>query len=336
MQNKEINLKHVVLLSNKDETMRIDKYLSQIDNELLHSRSQIERLIEEQKVKVNNRLVLKKSREIKDGDIIELDINENPVIMALNCPEGENIPIDIVYEDEYLIVVDKPAGMTVHPAPGNYKSTLVNALIHYSQGNLSTCAESFRPGIVHRLDKDTSGLIIIAKNNKMHAKMAKIIQERKITKKYKTILVGSLADNVGTINLPIARSNRNRKKMIVCNEGKEAITKYKVIKNYEHFSYVDVELITGRTHQIRVHFASLNCPVLGDQTYNSLANTLSKIPLPMQKRFKAFNNKNINRQALHAYGLEFIHPATNKLIELYSPLPNDLLNILSYLDKDFT
>ncbi|HPY95705.1 MAG TPA: RluA family pseudouridine synthase [Candidatus Cloacimonadota bacterium] len=329
-------INHKVRLDDDILGMRIDKYLSKIDSDLLYSRAFVERLIDDEKITINGKINKKKSTEVLDGDILEIRIEESIVNQAINNPQAEDLPLNIVYEDECMMVIDKPVGMAVHPAPGNYTGTLVNALIHYASGELSNCVEPFRPGIVHRLDKDTSGLLLVAKTNKMHAQLANLIQNREIVKKYKAILVGKLPNENGVIELPIARSKQNRKKMTVSADGKLAITKYSLIKDYEYFSYVDIELITGRTHQIRVHFAHNNSPVLGDEVYNSLAITLSKVPQAMQKRLKAFLTNYLHRQALHAYQLEFIHPKTNAHLCFNSPLPIDMIQALDYLDKDFT
>ncbi len=329
-------IKHIALKQEAALPLRIDKYLLGIDSETLYSRAFVERLIETGNVKLNNKLVLKKSILVNENDVIEVIVEDNPVQDLITQPQGEDLPLRIVFEDEYLIVVDKPAGMTVHPAPGNYQGTLVNVLIHHAQGNLSACAESFRPGIVHRLDKDTSGLIIIAKTDKVHALLSGLIQKREITKRYKAVLVGNLHQQNGVIDMPIARSTRNRKKMTVCENGKNAITKYTVIRDYEYFSYVDVELITGRTHQIRVHFSAVNCPILGDNTYNTQTLTLSRVPVLYQRKLSFLLANHLKRQALHAYELSFIHPVTNEPVCFHSPLPEDLSYTIEWLDKNFT
>jgi len=329
-------IRHIVEQNVQELPLRIDKYLLTLNDEDLYSRTFIDRLIEKEKVKLNHKTVTKKSLMVNANDVIELLLEDTLDEDSMNQPKGEDIPLKIVFEDDYLIVVDKPAGMTVHPAPGNYQGTLVNALIHHAEGALSNCSESFRPGIVHRLDKDTSGLLIIAKTDKIHAQLSDLIQKREVKKKYKAILVGNLHKENGIIDMPIARSTRNRQKMTVSENGKNAITKYTLLKDYEYFSFVDIELVTGRTHQIRVHFSALNCPILGDTTYNTRTLTLSRVPVIYQKRVSALLTNHLNRQALHAYEISFIHPVTQCLVVFNSPLPDDISYTINWLDKNFT
>jgi 23S rRNA pseudouridine1911/1915/1917 synthase len=293
-------------------------------------------LIENDKIRVNEKIVNKKSYLIKENDLIIIQMEDEQQKAESSIPEAEDISLKIVYEDEYLAVIDKPSGMTVHPAPGNYQGTLVNALLFHFKEKLSSGSENSRPGIVHRLDKDTSGLLIIAKNDKVHAQLSKMLQNKEIHKKYKAIVVGILKEKSAQIALPIGRSTKDRKKMAITDKGKMSITNYQVEKEYEYFSLIDVELITGRTHQIRVHFAHLNCPILGDSTYNSTIQSLSRVPVNEQRRLQSFLKNNLKRQALHAYYLRFMHPVLKKEIELFSEYPDDLKETVLFMEKNFT
>jgi len=318
------------LIYKDDISIRIDKFLVQQDHPNLYSRSFIDKLIVNSFVEVNGKTV-KKSHLLKSGDeiVIELPEMKKPEITA------EDIPLDIVYEDSDLAIINKPAGITVHPAPGNEKGTIVNALMHHFQQNLSSGSATNRPGIVHRLDKETSGLLIVAKNDRIHSLMSQMFQERKVRKYYKAITVGIPGEEEGTIRTLISRSKSDRKKMAVSIEGKEAVTHYKIEKYYQVFSLVEVSLETGRTHQIRVHFSHINCPILGDQTYSSLKRTVNMIPYNYQKKVKYLLANHLKRQALHACRLEFTHPITGKEIKVESKLPNDMLYSLEWLDKFF-
>ena len=321
-----MNLKY-----NEKNNQRIDKYLVSLKLEELFSRSFIDKLINSKNIRVNN-LPIKKSHLLKSGDEIEITIPkvEDSEIIP------ENIPLAIVYDDKYLAIVNKPAGLTVHPAPGNASGTLVNALMFHFKENLSKGTDGLRPGIVHRLDKDTSGLLIVAKDNKTHSILSRMFQERMIKKYYKAIIVGIPGKPEGIIETYMDRSKSDRKKMSVSISGKKAITSYKIEQYFNFFSLVQIELKTGRTHQIRVHFSYINCPILGDNTYSNLKRTLNSIPHNFQKKVKYLLANHLKRQALHASKIHFNHPITNKEILIEIPLPDDMQYCLKWLNQYFS
>lgn len=294
-----------------EEKIRIDLYLTQ--KEICPSRSQIRNLITQSKIKVNNNPV-KPSYILKNGDVIDLFLTKNKELEV----EAEAIPLDIIYEDKYLAVINKPADMIVHPT-GNIRSgTLVNALLYHCQDSLSGIGGIIRPGIVHRLDKNTSGLMVTAKNDFAHLDLSKQIKEHQVTKKYLALVHGSLRDDSGIINAPIGRSMKNRKKMAVTIEGmsREAVTQFKVLKKFSDYTLIEATLRTGRTHQIRVHLSFIGYPIVGDQLYGHKKQGL-----------------NIGRQALHSHILGFVHPSTKKYMEFCAPLPKDMQEIIDYLER---
>jgi 23S rRNA pseudouridine1911/1915/1917 synthase len=281
---------------------RLDLFLSNVQQEI--SRSQLQRLIELEKVSVNGLPVLAKYK-VKPGDIVEVNV---PDPKPLDLP-AEDIPLNIVYEDECLVVVDKPPGMVVHPAPGHSTGTLVNALLHHCP-DLTGIGGVERPGIVHRLDKDTSGLVLVAKTETAHRSLARQFKQRTIQKVYLALVRGIVKAHSGVIDLPIGRHKIHRKKMAPRKEGgREATTAYEVIAHYGHFTYLRLYPKTGRTHQIRVHVASLGHPVIGDTTYGGkLDEKYMKMP----------------RQALHAHKLEIVHPLSQETKIFVAPLPHDM------------
>lgn len=303
---------------------RIDIFLAnQIENA---TRSKVQKLISEEKVFVNGKIV-KANYIVKPKDIIQAS---HPIAPKPENTEPEPIPLEIIYEDEFLIVVNKPAGMVAHPAYANYTGTLVNALLHHTK-SLSALNEPGRPGIVHRIDKDTSGLLVVAKDDWTHAKLAEQFSKHSIEREYHSICWGKFEKNEGVIEKNIVRSKSDRKKFTVSkNEGKNAITLYKVLEEFEFTSYLKLNLKTGRTHQIRVHLASLNKPIFGDATYGG-TKIIYENDLPKMK------NRIINlleimpRQALHAKTLGFIHPHLKKTVRFDSNLPEDMLTLLSKL-----
>lgn len=290
---------------------RLDKYISsQLDEA---TRSYIEKLIDAGHVLLDSQICKKNGKKLKTGNIVQLNIPEEEDIDI----NPENIPLKIIYEDENFILVNKKYGMVVHPAYGNHTGTLVNALMYYTQ-NLSNVNGKIRPGIIHRLDKDTSGLIMVAKNNNSHAKLASMFIDKTIHKTYLCIVKGNFSEekSEGRIENLIGRDVKDRKKMsIVEKNGKIAISNYKVIQQVENYSLVEVKIETGRTHQIRVHMKSINHPVLGDSIYGNSDN-LSK------------------RQMLHAYKLEFKNPIDEKEYKFTAPLFDDFVEVAEKLKFD--
>ncbi|HOV40750.1 MAG TPA: RluA family pseudouridine synthase [Oscillospiraceae bacterium] len=285
---------------------RLDRWLAEQEIEL--TRSAIQKLISEGEIKVNDKLV-PKNYVLKKNDDVSVNIPEPKELDV----KAQDLPIEIVYQDEDLLVVNKPKGMVVHPAAGNYEGTLVNALLHHCKGQLSGINGIARPGIVHRIDKNTSGLLIVAKNDKAHLKLAEQIKAHTFTREYEAVVCGRMKNESGTINAPIGRHPVDRKKMCVTDKNsKNAVTHYFVIENFEAYSHLRLKLETGRTHQIRVHMAYIGHPVLGDDVYG--------------KPFKG-----IEGQCLHAKKIGFVHPATGEYLEFDSELPLYFKNILQKL-----
>ena len=299
----EENKKIICSVDEENDGLRLDLYLSGINDEL--SRSYISRLISETRVSVNDKPVNKSSFKVKEGDRVVLLLPESSV------PEvnPENIPLDILYEDSDVIVVNKPKGMVVHPAAGHYAGTLVNALLFHCH-DLSGINGILRPGIVHRIDKDTTGSVIACKNDNAHRIIAEALKEHSIKRLYRAVVHGNLPDE-GTIDKPIGRLKNDRKKMGIVPDGKRAVTHYKVLERFGNLSYVECRLETGRTHQIRVHMASIGHPLLGDTVYGK-----GKSPYKTEG------------QVLHAYLLGFDQPVTGEYIETIAPLPEYFEKIL--------
>lgn len=299
----------IIEVNAENEGERIDKFLSVLVVD--SSRTSIQKSIENGYVFVNGKNVNKKYK-VQAGDEVKICEQELKVLDA----EPENIPLDIVFEDEHLLVVNKPRGMVVHPAPGNYSGTLVNALLYHCKDSLSGINGVLRPGIVHRIDKDTSGLLIVAKTDKAHLGLAEQIKEHSFTREYNAVICGHLKEQRGTVNAPIGRSTKDRKKMCVtAQNSKNAVTHYTVIKEYEKYSHISLKLETGRTHQIRVHMAHLGHAVAGDAVYGN-------------DKFSAC----LGGQCLHAIKIGFIHPETNKYLEFTTDLPQyfkEFLNKIS-------
>lgn len=290
-----------------EDGKRIDAYIC--DNVKDISRVAVQRLINNEKILVNGKKI-KASYKVKQGDKIQIE-EEQAVQTSL---KAQDIPLDIIYEDKDIIVVNKPKGMVVHPANGNPDGTLVNAIMAICKDSLSGIGGEIRPGIVHRLDKDTSGIIIIAKNDKAHINLSEQIKEHKVKKTYVALVKGVVKENTATINMPIGRSEKDRKKMAVTKKGKEAITHFKVLQRYDNYTLLEVNIETGRTHQIRVHLSHIGYPIVGDDVYS-----------------KGKNEWNIKGQCLHAKSLEFTHPITNKKMYLEAELPEYFKNILETL-----
>lgn len=289
---------------------RMDKFLSeQLQGK---TRSLIQNYILSGNVLVNKKAVAK-NYKLKNNDEVEVTI---PAQVEIET-KAENIPLDIVYEDEYLLVVNKPKGMVVHPAVGNYEGTMVNALLYHCENSLSRINGALRPGIVHRIDKDTSGLLIVAKTDEAHEGLAEQIKEHKFSRVYQTVVYGNVKEDFDTINKPIGRHPVERKKMAVVEKNsKEAITHFEVIKRFGTFTHLKVKLETGRTHQIRVHMASIYHPVAGDPVYGP-------------KRVLKF----LNGQCLHAAEIGFVHPITGKQLYFTSEMPDYFTAFLNKLAK---
>ena len=292
-----------------NENLRIDKYISNLYSE--YTRNNIQNLIDNGAVTVNLKTV-KSNYKVRMGDEITVEIPEPKE----HDIKAENIPLDIVYEDSDILVINKPKGMVVHPACGNYEGTLVNALLGYCKDSLSEINGIIRPGIVHRIDKDTSGLLLVAKNNRAHLSLAEQIKEHSAKREYLALVIGEVKED-GTVNLPIGRCEKDRKKMAVTyKNSKEAVTHYFVKERYEGYTLLECKLETGRTHQIRVHLSHIGKPILGDNVYGP-------------KKQKII----INGQMLHAHRIEFTHPTSGKAMSFTAPLPKYFLEILEKLSK---
>ena len=298
------------IINEELNNIRLDKAVAILDEDL--SRAMIQKLLEQEKISVNGR-IQKASYKTKIGDIIEVQ----EVIPKEIELKAQDIPIEVIYEDSDIIVVNKPKGMVVHPANGNPDGTLVNAVMNICKDSLSGIGGEIRPGIVHRLDKDTSGLLIVAKNDKAHINLSEQIKNREIVKKYIALVRGIIKENTATIDMPISRSDKDRKKMAVKKEGKNAVTHFDVIKRYSGYTLLDVKIDTGRTHQIRVHLSEIGYPIVGDFVYSNGKNPFGVVG-----------------QMLHAKSLEFKHPITGKNMKLEAPIPKYFEDILNKLDKE--
>ena len=290
--------------------MRIDKALSSKAEGF--TRSHIQSVLSDGGVKVNGKTV-SKSYKLSPGDEVVFTVPEPTLLSA----EPEDIPLDIVYEDSDLLVVNKPRGLVVHPAPGNESGTLVNALMYHCKGSLSGINGVIRPGIVHRIDKDTSGLLIVAKNDFSHEKLALQIKDHSFKRQYRAVVHGNIKDDFGTVDAPIGRSTKDRKKMCVTDKNsRHAVTHYEVLDRFDGFTYIKVTLETGRTHQIRVHMSYIGHPVAGDPVYGP-KNGVTKL----------------NGQCLHAGLIGFIHPRDGRYMEFESDLPDYFTAFLKTLKK---
>ena len=295
--------------SEESKNQRLDAFLASSLDGL--TRSQATRLIESGEVAVNGRAV-GKSYKLAGGEDIAVTLPEPEPVEAV----PQDIPLDVVYEDADVIVVNKPSGMVVHPAPGHPDGTLVNALLYHCAGTLSGIGGALRPGIVHRIDRDTSGLIIAAKNDAAHQYLSAQLADHTLARTYECIVVGSLREDRGTVDAPIARHPADRKRMAVVAGGREAVTHWEVIARYPGYTHVRCRLETGRTHQIRVHMAYIGHPILGDTVYGA------KKEVP-----------GLTGQCLHAVGLRFLHPRTHEVVELFCPLPEEFTRMLQKIRK---
>lgn len=313
-----------ILIAQKDGE-RIDRFICENIEGL--SRNHAQRLITEGKVFINQKEEKKKNRLLQINDTV-LVIEEEPEV---SIPVAEKIDLNIVYEDDSLLIVDKPPGMPVHPSPGHSSGTLVNALIYHCGEKLSDMNGDERPGIVHRLDKDTSGLLVVAKDNVTHEKLANQFKQRKVLRKYLAITRNNFKQDEGVIDLALARDSKNRKKRAVVNNGKHAVSRYKVLERFGRQTLIEVELETGRTHQIRVHMAYIKKPLLGDMLYGTRGKISKSSKGGMgTKMARQFG---VNRQMLHCKQIGFIHPKTDEYMEFQSKLPEDFQMVLCRLRK---
>jgi 23S rRNA pseudouridine1911/1915/1917 synthase len=304
---------------------RLDRFLSNCLPEL--TRSQLKKLIDEGRVLLQG-FPAKAGSRLKGGEVLAVTIPPPVSAEAI----AQKIPLHVLYEDRHLIVIDKPAGMVVHPAPGHHNGTLVNALLHHCR-DLSGIGGELRPGIVHRLDKDTSGVMVATKNDAAHNHLAKQFKTHSITRRYVALVHGLVQKDQGTVDRPIGRHPTQRKKMSGRPKmGRHAVTHWRVLKRFDkdRLTWVELTLETGRTHQIRVHFSEMNLPIVGDPVYGSAGRISALTDLNLRKHVQQ-----LHRQALHARVLGFIHPVSNEYMEFESPLPPELGDILAYLENKY-
>lgn len=300
----------LITASAEDKNERLDKFISDRIDDV--SRSYAAKLAADGMIMIDGKSAEKKYK-IKGGESIEINLPE-PEMPEITA---ENIPLDIVYEDNDLIVVNKPQGMVVHPAAGNYNGTLVNALMYHCKDELSAINGVVRPGIVHRIDKDTAGLLVVAKNNEAHLHLSAQLKERKAVRKYYALVNGNIKEDSGTVNKPIARSSSDRKKMAVVHGGREAVTHFNVLERFGQYTLVECILETGRTHQIRVHMASIMHSLVGDKTYGI-----------KKEKF------NIDGQLLFAKTIGFVHPSSGEFMQFEAELPEYFTDVLDKLRKN--
>ena len=320
----EKKIKLIVKEINKN--MRVDVFINKNEKDL--SRTRIKKLILDHKLKLNNKILIDPSKKISTNDILELIISE-PKKASL---KPYKYKLDIIFEDEDLIVLNKPSGIVIHPGAGNFDNTIVNALIYYNKNSLSNIGDKYRPGIVHRIDKNTSGLVVIAKNNQAHEHLSNQFSKHTITRIYQLMIWGKLRPSKGRIETLITRSSKNRQMMEVSRtKGKRAITNYKTMEIFENnniptLSLIDCKLETGRTHQIRVHMSHLGHSIVGDDKYKKKFKKIKNIDPQLEEKII-----NLNRQFLHAKTIGFIHPKKNKEMIFHSILPQELEIILKIL-----
>ena len=320
-------MRHYTVTS-EDSGFRLDQYLAKVKPDL--TRSFIQKLIKGGSVFVNNKKITKPALKLRESDELMVIV---PSVKEIGI-KAEKIPLDIVYEDKDIVVVNKPAGMVVHPTDhgAHVSGTLVNAVLHHCKKSLSGIGGEMRPGIVHRLDKDTSGLIIVAKNDKAHHHIAEQIQNRTVTKRYITLLKGHLSPKEGSIEAPLEKIHGDQDMRVSGRKAaKYALTHYKVQKYIGNYSLVEVQIVTGRTHQIRVHFAAIGHPVCGDSMYGTSLRSETRNP---KLEIRNDSESLFKRQFLHAEYLKFRLPKNNEWIELKAPMPEDLKEILNKLKSD--
>ena len=298
-------------IEEKDQGRRLDAVLADLLEEF--SRSHVQKLIDGGQVQVEGVPETVKKRKLKTGEVVAVTIDPPAELDVL----PQNIPLNIVYEDSDLLVIDKPAGLVVHPGAGNPDGTLVNGILYHCGDSLSSINGVIRPGIVHRIDKDTSGLLMVAKNDKAHQSLAAQLEAHSILRAYRAIVLHNIKNDQGRIEAPIGRDPKNRLRMaVVPNGGRRAVTNYEVLERFGAHTYIEARLETGRTHQIRVHMTHLHHPLLGDRVYGPEKNNLGA-----------------NRQMLHAESLGFVHPTSGKQLEFHSPLPEDFQAVLDRLRR---
>ena len=303
---------YTFFIDEENQSTRIDSVLSLLLPET--SRSFIQKLIEGGSLKLNDSVMTSKKYKVCEGDRVEIVI---PPPEKLSV-EPENIPLDIVYEDEDVLVVNKPKGMVVHPAAGNYTGTLVNAIMYHCAGRLSSINGVIRPGIVHRIDKDTSGLLMIAKNDAAHESLSKQLAEHSITRRYKALVYHNFAKDSGTVDAPLGRDPKNRLKRAVTEQNaKRAVTHWRVVERFGRYTLIEARLETGRTHQIRVHMAYIKHPLVGDRVYGPQKQSLAQ-----------------DGQMLHAEVLGFVHPKTGEYMEFRQPLPREFQDLIERLRRN--
>ena len=314
------------IVEENENNLRVDVFINK--REELISRTRIKNLILKEKLKLNNEIIKNPSKKVLTGDKLTINIPE-PEIPSLKPYEFK---LEIIHEDENLLVINKPAGIIMHPGAGNYDKTIVNALMHYNKNSLSNIGDELRPGIIHRIDKNTSGLVVIAKNNETHENLSKQFSDHTITRVYQLLIWGKLRPSSGKIDTFITRSSKNRQLMEVSrSKGKHAITNYKTIEIFENnktptLSLVECKLETGRTHQIRVHMTHMGNSIVGDDKYKKKYKKLKNIDIELESLIS-----NLNRQFLHAKILGFVHPKTNEELVFSSILPQELNNLLKML-----
>ncbi len=302
--------RHEFIVDSEDEGKRLDVFLAENLGE--YSRSYLQKLVKEKRALIN-REPGKNRNHLKEGEAVTIEIPEAKPLEI----QGENIPVEILYEDEDLLVVNKPRGMVVHPGAGNYQGTLVNALLHHCQGKLSSINGVIRPGIVHRIDKDTSGLLMVAKTDRAHRGLQEQLKDREVTRRYRLLVHGVIEEDQAVIDAPIARSPNNPLKMAVRDGGRFARTHIRVLRRFEKYTLLEARLETGRTHQIRVHLQYIGHSLVGDPVYG-----------PIKAHFS------LEGQMLHAKTLGFIHPRTGEYLEFDSPLPEDFQQVIRGLENN--
>ena len=303
--------RYTFLIDKETQSTRIDSVLSLLLSET--SRSFIQKLIEGGNLTVNGQQFTSKKYKVSEGDVVEITVPEPEKLVI----EAENIPLDIVYEDDDVLVVNKPRGMVVHPAAGNYNGTLVNAVMYHCRDRLSSINGVIRPGIVHRIDKDTSGLLMIAKNNRAHESLSRQLAEHTITRKYTALVYNNFNEDEGTVDAPLGRDPKNRlRRAVVSENSKRAVTHWRVLERFGKYTLIEAQLETGRTHQIRVHMAYINHPLVGDLLYGPKKQTIFQ-----------------DGQLLHAGVLGFIHPSTGQYMEFSRPIPEEFQQVIEKIRR---